>query len=256
MFPSKERILKRPFISILSALLVAAIVVVAGATSASGVGERAGAKVLGGGDASMKPFCQKSRERGTCFVVGSLTTFITQLGNKERPFVAPSDGKIVAWSIELGHKPASRPPNSDPDGKSNLEFFQDLFGSEKYGDGPVARLAVLKRTQGVQMKLVDQSPTMKLSGPFYNADTTITLDRPIPIRKGEIVGLSSLTWIPMLRPKSKGAGKASWRASLAKGECNENGIINGKPQKKVGSIREYACQFDDRLFYKAYFVPN
>ena len=31
---------------------------------------------------------------------------------------------------------------------------------------------------------------------------------------------------------------------------------NGKPQKKIGTTRDYACEFDDRLFYKAWFVPN
>ena len=84
----------------------------------------------------------------------------------------------------------------------------------------------------------------------------ITLERPLPIKKGEIVGLSSLTWIPMLRPHKKGDGKAAWRTNLKKGDCNDQGIIAGKPQKKVGSVREYGCQFSDRLFYKAYFVPR
>jgi hypothetical protein len=241
--------LKRPVFSITCALALAAVVIAAGIASA------AGSKVFGAGDADLKPLCEKTRE-GTCFVVGSLTTFINRLGDKKHPFTAPSDGRIVAWSIELGHKPSGRPPKDDPDAKSNLEFFQDLFGNERYGKGPVARLAILKRQQGVQFKLVDQSPAVKLSGPFYHADTVITLERPIPIRKGEVVGLSSLTWVPMLKPHRRGDGKNSWRASLAKGECNEAGIINGKPQKKVGTVRDYACEFDDRLFYKAYFVPN
>ena len=247
--------MKRSVFSIISALALTVLVVAAGYSSAAG-GGGSGVKVFGGGDGKLRPFCQKSREQGTCQAVGSLTTFITQLGKKEKPFVAPSDGRIVAWAIELGHKPSNRPPPNDPDAKSNLEFFQDLFGNERYGNGPVAQLAILKRTNGVQFKLKDKSPAVKLSGPFYNADTTITLDRPLPIKKGEIVGLSSLTWVPMLRPRSEGGGNAAWRASLAKGDCNENGIINGKPQRKVGTVRDYACQFDDRLFYKAYFVPN
>ncbi len=249
--------MKRPAISIISALVATVLVVVAGAAfAAGGGGGGGGTKVFGKGDSKLKPFCEKSRERGTCQVVGSLTTFINKLGEKKHPFVAPSDGRIVAWSIELGHKPAHKPPKNDPDGKSNLEFFQDTFGSEKYGKGPVARLAILKRQGGVEFKLADQSPAEKLSGPFYSKETIITLDRPLPIKEGEIVGLSSLTWIPMLKPHKRGDGKSAWRASLAKGDCNEAGILAGKPQKKVGSIRPYACQFDDRLFYKAWFVPN
>ena len=229
---------------------------VAGAAAAAGGGGGSGSKVFGGGGGDLKPLCGKGRD-DSCQAVGSLTTFINQLNGKKHPFVAPKDGKIVAWAIELGHKPSNRPPSNDPNGKSNLEFFQDLFGNERYGKGPVARLAILKRQgSGIEMKLVDQSPAQKLSGPFYNADTVVTLERPLPIKKGEIVGLSSLTWIPMLKPHGQGDGKNSWRASLNKGDCNESGIINGKPQKRVDSVREYACKFDDRLFYKAYFVPN
>lgn len=255
MLPQESLNLKRSSISILSALVLATVVVAAGIAGAAG-GGGGKTKVFGKGDGGLKPYCQKSREYGTCFVVGSLTTFINQLGDKKHPFQAPSDGRIVAWSITLGHKPSNRPPKGQPDDKSNLEFFQDLFGNDQYGKGPVAKLAILKRQQGVQMKLVDQSPAVKLSGPFYGKETVITLDRPLPIRKGEIVGLSSLTWIPMLRPHKRGDGKASWRASLSKGNCNEQGIIDGKPQKKVDSVRDYACEFDDRLFYKAWFVPN
>jgi len=239
--------------------MLTALVVAIGAFSA-GAQERGGgddAQVFGGGDSELKPFCEKSRERGTCQAIASLTTFITRLGDKKRPFVAPSDGKIVAWSIELGHKPSNRPPEGSPDADSNLKIFQDLFGNERYGKGPAARLAILKRQGGgVQFKLADQSPAVKLSGPFYANDTIITLERPLPIQEGEIVGLSSLTWIPTLRPRDEGGGQASWRASLNKDECNSDGILNGKPQKRVGSTREYGCQFDDRLFYKAYFVPN
>lgn len=234
--------------------MLSTLVVAGGIAAAAGGGGGNGAKVFGKTDEDQKPYCQKSREYGTCFVVGSLTTFINKLGKKDHPFVAPKDGRIVAWSIELGHKPSSRPPEGE--NVSNLEFFQDTFGSEKYGKGPVAKLAILKRQQGVQMKLVDQSPAIKLGGSFYNKDTTITLDRPLPIKKGEIVGLSSLTWVPMLRPKGKGARKAHWRASLPKGKCGEEDIINGKPQKKVDSVRDYGCDFSDRLFYKAWFVPN
>jgi hypothetical protein len=246
----------RSAISIISALVATALVVVAGAAFAAGGGGGNGSKVFGAGQSKLKPLCGKKPD-DACQAVGSLTTFISRLGEKQHPFVAPSDGKIVAWAIELGHKPSNKPPGGNPDAKSNLEFFQDLFGNEKYGKGPVARLAILKRQGGgVEFKLVDQGPVQKLSGPFYHKDTVITLDRPLPIKKGEIVGLSSMTWIPMLKPHQKGDGKTSWRANLAKGECNDEGIIAGKPQKKVDSVREYACQFNDRLFYKAYFVPN
>ena len=187
--------------------------------------------------------------------MATLTGFITHLGDKEDPFVAPSDGKIVAWAVELGHKPSDKVEEGE-EGKSNLEFFQDTFGNERFGKGPVGRIAILKRQGGVEFKLRSQSPAVKLTGPFYNQDTVITLDKPLPIREGEIVGLTSHTWIPTLRSKARGGGNAGWRASLNRGNCDEAGILDGKEQKREGSVRQYGCPFTDRLFYKAYFVPN
>ena len=246
--------------SIVPALVLTALVVALGALSAGAV-ERGGgknAKVFSTGGGDRKPACSK-KPKGFCTALPSMTVFTNQADNKKNPFVAPSDGRIVAWAIELGHKPSNKtPPGSGDDTKSNLEFFQDLFGNEKYGNGPVARLAILKRQgSGIEFKLTDQSPAVKLTGPFYHADTVITLDRPMPIKKGEIVGLTSLTWVPTVLPKSMGGGEAGWRASMKKNQgCTESNQIEAKPQKKIGTIREYGCKFDARLFYKAYFVPN
>jgi len=247
--------MNRTIRSLVLAFVVAALAVAVGSLSASAVERAQNAKVFGGGDSELKPDCGPKPD-DFCTAIGSVTTFTNQLGDKEDPFVAPSDGKIVAWAIELGHKPSDRVPEGE-NGKSNLDFFQDLFGSDKFGDGPVARLAILKRQTGVNFKLVDQSPVVKLTGPFYNTDTVITLDRPLPIREGEVVGLTSLTWIPMIRQKERGGGKAGWRASMPRdGGCTESAQIEARPHKRVGTVREYGCKFDARLFYKAYFVPN
>lgn len=222
-------------------------------TASAGGGKEAKVFTTGGGD--RKPACGKKPD-AFCIALPSMTVFTNQADNKRNPFVAPSNGRIVAWAIKLGHKPSNKSPGGgDP---SNLKFFQDTFGNEKYGKGPVARLAILKRQgSGIEFKLTDQSPAVKLTGPFYHANTVITLDRPMPIKEGEIVGLSSMTWIPTVLPKDMGGGKAEWRASMKKNQgCNVEQQIAAKPQKKVDSTREYGCKFDSRLFYKAYFVPN
>ncbi len=241
--------------SIILALVVAALAVAAGSLSASAVERAQNAKVFGSGDSALKPDCGP-KPNDSCTALGSSTVFTNLLGDKEDPFRAPADGRIVAWAVELGHKPSDK-DGSDGDDISNLEFFQDLFGNEKYGKGPVARLAILKRQSGVQYKLVDQSPVVKLSGPFYNKDTVITLDQPLPIKEGEVVGLTSLTWVPTVRSKARGGGKAGYRLSTPReGGCSVQAQIDARPHKKLDSIREYGCKFDSRLFYKAYFVPN
>lgn len=247
--------LNRSIRSISAALATTALAVLAGLFSAGAFG--ADSKILGRGDDQLKPDCGPKPE-SDCFAIGTVTGFITKLGETEDPFVAPSDGKIVAWAIELGHKPSDKVPEDAPEGtKSNLDFFQDLFGSERFGEGPAARLAILRRDGGsVRFKLRSQSPAVKLSGPFYNEDTVITLEDPLPIREGEVVGLTSLTWLPTLREKAAGGGPAGWRASRLRDECGPDDARTTRAHKKEGSIREYGCKFNDRLFYKAYFVPN
>ena len=252
---ARESLLKRSIRSIILAFALTALAVAGGSLSASAVERAQDAKVFGSGDSELKPDCGP-KPNDSCTAIGSTTVFTNLLGDKEDPFRAPADGRIVAWAVELGHKPSDK-DGSDGDDISNLEFYQDLFGSDRYGKGPVARLAILKRQSGVQYKLVDQSPAVKLSGPFYNKDTVITLDQPLPIKEGEVVGLTSLTWVPTVRSKGRGGGKAGYRASIPRESgCDIQDEIDARPHKRLDSVREYGCKFDSRLFYKAYFVPN
>jgi hypothetical protein len=253
---AKENYLRNLLRSIVAALALTALLVGVGVLSASAGGGKT-AKVFSTGGGDKKPACGKGRD-DFCTALPNMTVFTNQADNKRNPFEAPSNGRIVAWAIKLGHKPSNKTPSGEPDAKSNLEFFQDNFGNEKYGKGPAARLAILKRQgSGIEFKLADQSPAVKLTGPFFHKETIITLDRPLPIKQGEVVGLTSLTWIPTVLPKDMGGGKAGWRASMKKNVgCTVDDQIAAKAQKKIGSIREYGCKFDARLFYKAYFVPN
>ena len=122
----------------------------------------------------------------------------------------------------------------------------------------MARLAILKRQgSGIEFKLVDQSPTVKLSGPFYNKDTVITLERPLPIKKGEIVGLSSLTWIPMLSRTGQGDGKAAWRTKLEEeATATTRASSTASRRRRSAQSASTAASSPHRLFYKACFVPN
>src|SRR5690554_3720295 len=45
---------------------------------------------------------------GRCLGYGSVTGFMTRIDGKKRPFVAPGDGKIVAWSVQLGGPPSRK----------------------------------------------------------------------------------------------------------------------------------------------------
>lgn len=236
------------------AATVTALVVGAGLIAGAATGARL--VVLGKANTNPKPACDPN-PNDSCFAVGSVTGFVSKLGDQNRPFAAPKRGKIVAWSVSLGSKPSNRVPDGSGEGAvSNLQFFQDLFGNERYGKNPVASIAILKPTGENQgYKLRSKSPAVRLARTF-NEETIFTLDKPLLIGEGQTVALSVHTWLPNIIPQSGGSTRYAWRASRKSSECGSGDARDTKPHAKLGSTRRYGCLFNDRFFYKAYFVPK
>ncbi len=237
-------------------LAVTVALLVGGAGMLAGAATGARLIVLGKAKTNPKPACGP-KPNDSCFAVGSVTGFVTKLGNQKHPFAAPRRGKIVAWSISMGSKPSNKVPEGSDDGAvSNLEFFQDLFGNERYGKNPVASIAILKPSgEKRRYKLRSRSPAVRLARSF-NEETIFSLDKPLLIGQGQVVALTVHTWAPNIIPQSGGSTRYGWRASRKRSECGANDARNTKPQTKVGSTRQYGCKFNDRFFYKAYFVPK
>jgi hypothetical protein len=182
-----------------------------------------------------------------CQAVGKTTGYQTRIGQDKNPFVVPYPGRLVAWSIKLGA------PN-----QSQLDFFKNFYGGD-----PQARVSVLKPiTRQVEAgkpiyKLKSQSPVEELL-PFMGTTTTFTLQSPLRVNTGQIVALTSETWIPAFAinlPQD-----TIWRASRKKGKCMKaDDIKAGSAHTRVGQDRLYGCQYKTaRLLYSATVVrdPN
>jgi hypothetical protein len=186
------------------------------------------------------PSCPES-----CQAVGKTTGFQTSIGGTKSPFVAPYPGRVVAWSIKLS---APR--------QNQIDFFKDFYGGE-----PQARLAVLKPIRkrikaGKQIyRLKSQSPIENL-GPYLGSTTTFTLQAPLKVNAGQILGLTIPTWAPAFAVAQP--GNTAWRASRKKNACNDADLIKaGTPQEAVGADRAYACQYTTaRLLYSATLVGD
>ncbi len=162
------------------------------------------------------------------------------------PFKARSDGRVVAWAIDLAE------PNQE-----QRTFFGDFFTSASLGVTPTARIAVLKRTgEERDYKLKAQGPVMDLSTSLggYNV---FTLAEPLKIRAGEFVALSVPTWSTSFAVELDRTSNI-WRASREDGACEaENDIKAGKAQQKIGSTRTYACDYSTaRVLYWAFYEPK
>jgi hypothetical protein len=233
------------------ALAFAAVcAVLVGLSVASLAGAR-DAKVLGKTRHTPNPDCPTDTARHPCEGVGSVTGFPLVAGGEKRPMNASQNGKLVAWAIDL-----SRP------NKSQRNFFGDLFKSDKLGKKPTARIAVIKHKQHADYKLLRQSPVVNLSGALGRRQV-FTLDKPLRIRKGQIVALTVPTWASNFASHIS-RDKNRWRASRSPHNCApktsdidavKQFARRSRPQQKIGSERGYGCDYTSaRLLYWAYYV--
>jgi hypothetical protein len=210
------------------------------------------ATVLGKTNRTPRPACPNRKQPEKCEVVGRVTGFPLVASGEKRPFRVPRNGKIVAWAVDL-----SRPTKDQRNGVGTL------FKSKRFGKAPTARLAVIKHRKRHRYKLLRQSPVVKLSGALGQKQL-ITLDRPLRVRRGQMVALTYPTWAPNFAHDGLSTKRNRWRASRSRGACApESGRARdirafarkSKPQRKVGSTRKYGCDYRGaRLLYWAYYV--
>ena len=194
--------------------------------------------VLGASSQSANAACPAD----PCQAIGRVSGFETAIGGARNPFVAPYDGRIVAWSLKL-----SAPTEKQSD------FFTSF-----YGGPPKAQIVVLKPGKGKKKQAFiarTASPVENLSG-LLGTTTTFALHQPLPVRRGQVVALSIPTWAPAFAiglPKGN-----NWLASRKTGKCNDtNDIKDGSAHNAPGQRRTYGCTYTTaRLLYSATLVRS
>ena len=171
-----------------------------------------------------------------CLAVSRTTGFQAKAGSERAMFVAPRDGRIVAWSITLG-KPSQK----------QINFFD-----ANEGGAASAGITVLRPSKRLIYRVVGQSPIVALQ-PYFGKSADFPLDNSIPVKKGWTVALGVPTWAPAL---SVGFGNdTSWRASRRKGKCNDTATQTA--QSKAGSSTQYYCLYRTaRLTYSATLIST
>jgi hypothetical protein len=244
-----------------AALIVAALCVGFGIQAAEG----AKSHVLGKTKASPRPMCPEKKVdnpqvKDLCEVTGQVTGFQRSADGKKGLFKVPEDGKIVAWSVDL----------SDPR-KSERKTFGEASETNEFGKAPTAGISIIRATDGKDFKLKRSSPVMSVRS-FYGQQPTITLDDPLGVRKGDVVALTTSTWLPAftrINQTSQDAWVASRKAkdwvdpgcsipsNVPADKRLEYFFDHSSPQRKIGSEREYGCTYKGaRILYWATFVPD
>lgn len=220
-------------------LLAIAVTAIATAAAAAALAAppTASAALLGKPAGSPAPNCPRA-----CSVLATVTGFQIRNQKHRNPFKARKGGRIVAWKVRMGN------PNQDA-----RQFFNGLFDTPNL-TGPTAQISILHRVSRGRFRLVRQSPNVRLSA-YYGNEATITLNRPLRVRKGQIVALTTRTWVPSFVSDNR-VRNSTWRASRDRGKCGDNQARRARPHRRDGSIRQYRCAFGDRLLYWAYFTPS
>jgi hypothetical protein len=230
------------------ALLASAI---AAATVLAGLAATAGAEravVLGKTDRTPPPSCP-SKPASPCTVSGQVTGFQRVAAGEKGLFRLDQAGRIVAWSVSLGR----------PD-KEERNAFGELAQTEKHGGAPTAGIGILRKESRERYTLKRRSPVVKV-GRYYGEKPVITLNDPLRVRAGDIVALTTATWLPNY---ASGLGQGNvWVASRKPDECNaedftpEEFFERTSPHLKEGSTRRYGCEYrGQRILYWAWLAPR
>jgi hypothetical protein len=184
-----------------------------------------------------------------CRVEGHVTGFQAIAGGIAKPYEAPFEGKVVAWSITL-----AKPSTVETETTTNeVGFFNEFLGTPSE-----ARIGILRPIEGSkppQYKLVRQSPIEVLS-PYFGSTPIFALEHPLTVLKGQIVALTIPTWAPMFAFNV--SAENTWRGSRVPEHCaSKEDIQSGHPQQGVGKVKTYGCYYSNaRLLYTATLVKK
>jgi hypothetical protein len=184
-----------------------------------------------------------------CRVEGHVTGFQSIADGVARPFEAPFEGKIVAWSITLA-KPSAVETKTTTD---EVGFFNDFFGTPSE-----ARIGVLRPVEGSKppkFVLARQSPIQILNH-YFGGKVVFALEHPLTVLRGQVVALTIPTWAPMFAFGV--SGENTWRGSRKEKHCSSRqDIQGGHPQQGVGKSKSYGCFYSEaRLLYTATLVKQ
>jgi hypothetical protein len=246
---------KTPFRRLLALTAAAGLLATLVAVAAPGAADSAPLRlvVLGQTPETPAPSCPGKNVNGVpvtdCRVEGHVTGFQAIADGIARPYEAPFEGKIVAWSITL-----SKPSTAETDTTTDeVGFFNDFFGTPS-----TARIGILRPVEDSKppkYKLLRQGPVETLN-PYFGTTPVFALDHPLTVLKGQVVALTIPTWAPMFAVNI--SPENTWRGSRLPEHCiSREDIQGGHPQQGVGKTKAYGCYYSEaRMLYTATLVKK
>jgi len=187
---------------------------------------------LGEFDATVRGGCPAK----PCFAFSRTTGYQAKVGDKRAPMTAPANGRIVAFKVGLG-KP----------GKKQTAFFESRLGGK-----PSLQITILNAPRKLRSRAVANSEAVNPSR-YFGSTAQFALKESVPVKKGQIVALTSTTWAPVLQVNQPAT--TSWRASRGKGACDD--VSTQTAQTTPNQLARYYCLYKNvRLAYSVTFIPD
>jgi hypothetical protein len=171
-----------------------------------------------------------------CTAIARVTGYPVQVGTVKNPMLLNEPGKIVAFTLKLGK------PN-----ETQSTFFSSRFGAQAQ-----VRLSILKPARSkYRHRLLDQSAVFEVNT-FFGSNPTFALDKPLIVKKRNVVALTVITWAPSFASALDNTN--AWRFSRA-GDCDDS--ADQAAQQTLASLRTFACfRRTSRPLYSATFIPD
>lgn len=182
--------------------------------------------------------CPGFAAKDCAIIVVRQTGFQAKVGPTRAFTTAKANGRLVAWSVSLYETSAG-------DTKKL---------SDGYGGTPKIAPVVLAGLGKSRYRVVQKGALVDVSD-YLGTTPTFALDQSLPVKKGQVIGLTIPTWAPILQ---LGMGSdTSWRSSrplketVAGNFSRQRALVGTTDEAGFGALYQRA-----RLAYTAYIVPS
>jgi hypothetical protein len=193
------------------------------------------------------PVCPKGVSPAQCFIILTRTTAIQTISDGVKyPITVRKNGWIVAFTVGLSNLSSSA--------KTERSFLQTL--NAKYGGAPQLGITVLKSGKNNHYTVAAQSQMFHVT-PFLGQVLQEPLSLPssftqftaLPVKAGEVIGLTVPTWAPVLS-YNLSAKTFAYRQSR-RANC-KNAAAGQTAQTTTGESTQYGCNYTGtRVEYSA-----
>jgi hypothetical protein len=198
------------------------------------------------------PACPSGVSLSNCLIVLTRTTAVqTETNGVLNPTKVTKDGWVVAFTVGLSGLTSNA--------KTELSLLKGL--DAQFGGPPQIVLSVLKPGRKNTYTVVAQSATFHVL-PYLGSvlqqplslPPTFTTMTALPVKKGEVIGLTVLTWAPVLTYNLT-ANKYTYRQSRRANCVHAAGTQTA--QTTLNSSQQYLCNYTGtRVQYSATEIVN